>query len=84
MTPPDRYHMQLSSYDAAQCEAAVMPRCHCRCGGALHGRAHFAFRVAIRKVLEGEEMSITREDAIALAGEIAKKEPLLKRKGSRK
>ena len=31
---------RINPYDAAQCEAAKGPVCHCRCGGALHGKAH--------------------------------------------
>lgn len=30
----------LSEERASACEQAKTPRCRCRCGGALHGRAH--------------------------------------------
>lgn len=30
----------LSEERASACENATSPRCRCRCGGALHGRAH--------------------------------------------
>jgi hypothetical protein len=68
----DRYWKQLSSYDAKHCEEAKTARCTCRCGGLLHGLSHTKFRLEMRKILD-EQGSFSRDDAIALAGEIASK-----------
>lgn len=38
------YTRPLTRAQAQSCEEAEYPRCVCRCGGRLHGKAHADFR----------------------------------------
>lgn len=51
----------ISSYDAAACAEGVNDVCHCRCGGALHGKSHAAY---IKQEREAIEAGIFTKEAI--------------------
>lgn len=55
------YTRPQTSWSALKCEQAEGPVCHCRCGGALHGKNHDEFLRAVNGLIK-QQGDVTDEE----------------------